>query len=537
MKPITKKILKWAGISIGSIVCLVIILAVYIYINMPKPSGDPPVLQSELFKKPVSDYPVQGRFIFKTAVELAGMIRNKQATSLEIVQEHINFIKNNNFKTNAFVWLFEDEAIAAARKADEMVAKGEPLGLLHGVPVAIKEQIWVKGKYNTINSSQFQNFIAPRNAPIVDAWINEGAIVIGTTNVPNMLVDFQTYGEIYPRGNNPYDTAYTCGGSTGGGAAAVASGFCPLSLGGDMGGSVRVPAAFCGIYGLKTTENSIEIYGTFPDTSNNRKYVTMTVNGPQATTVEDIELSWKALVKPWYNQHQWLHADTAKRLNEYKVAWFNEWHFGNSKIPATPSLTEKMNELIANIQKSGASVTKQEPANFAAMRQLHWLQSVYMMFNKQPWIIRQLIKKEFMDSEVKTSIDLSEALERISDLSEEKYVNIRMRRDTLSKAFERFFENYDFLIMPLTPGPAIKHNPNHDPIIVENVRFLYWDYFHYPMCANLTGHPALAVPLGLNPDGLPVAVQVIGPLYSEERLIQFGKMIENLHTGYVRPTL
>ncbi len=537
MKPKTKKILKWIGGIIGVILLIVLGLGYYIWSYIPRPQGEPPVLQTELFTKPAKEYTVEGKFIFKSASELAELIRTKQATSVEITKEFINYIKNNNYKTNAFVWLFEKEALEAAQKADDKVNKNEPLGLLHGVPVCIKEQMWVKGKYSTLNAGQFQNFIAPQNASIVDAWLKEGAIILGTTNVPAMLIDLQTDGEIYPRGNNPYDTSRTCGGSTGGGAAAVASGFCPLALGGDMGGSIRVPAAFCGLYGLKTTENSSEIYGTFPDTSGDRKYVTMTVSGPIASTIEDIDLSWRAMIKPWYNEHTWLPVDTSKQLKDYSIAWFDEWHYGQNKIAATTSLKEKMNQFIASLEKSGVKTTYEEAANFAEMRQLHWLQAVYMIFNKQPWLIRQLIKQDFKNSEVKTSIDLSEALDRIGDLSESEYEKIRYRRDTLSQALEKFFMKYDFLILPVTPGPAIKHNPNHDPIVEENVKMPYWDYFHYPMCFNVTGHPALTIPLGLNEEGLPVAIQLVGPLFSEQRLIQFAKLIKDTHEGYVRPRI
>ena len=538
MKPETKKLLKWIGFITGIILIILLSFGVYLWMNIPGPEGDPPALQSELFKKPIKEFPVAGKFIFKSATELADLIRKKEATSLEITQELINYIKNNNYKTNAFVWLFEKEALEAARKADEKVAKGEVLGLLHGVPVAIKEQFWIKGKFSTVNAAQFQNFIAPENAAIVDAWINEGAIIIGTTNIPKMLIDLQTYGDLYPRGNNPYDTTRTCGGSTGGGAAAVASGFCPLVLGGDMGGSIRVPAAFCGLYGLKTTENSMESYGSFPELSKDKKYVTMAVTGPIAATIEDIELSWKALIKPWYAGQKWLLPDTVKKLNEYNIAWFDEWHYGkDKKIAASFSLKEKITQLITKLEKAGVETTKEEPSNFTEMRQVHWLQAVYMVFNKQPWIIRQFIKKDFKKSGSKSSIDLTEGTERIGDLNEEKYKNIRFRRDTLNEAMERFFTKYNFLIMPVTPGTAIKHNPEHDPVTFDNQKMLYWDYFHYPMCFNVTGNPALTVPLGLDRNGLPVAVQIVGPHYSELQLIHFARLIKHLHSGYIRPEL
>ena len=141
MKAKSKRVLKWLGLSIGTILIICIGLGIYIWLHLPKPHGNPPVLQSELFMKPAREFPVTGKYIYKSATELAGMIRNKEATSLEITTEFINYIKNNNYRTNAFVWLFEEEALENAKKADEKVANGELLGLLHGVPVCIKEQI------------------------------------------------------------------------------------------------------------------------------------------------------------------------------------------------------------------------------------------------------------------------------------------------------------------------------------------------------------------------------------------------------------
>lgn len=188
MPSTVKKILKWLGLAVGIVVLIAIGLGIYIYTLIPKPIGEKPVLQAELFNKPATEFPVAGKFIYKSASELAVMVKNKQATSAEIVQEHINYIKNNNYRTNAFVWLFELEALDAAKKADEKVAKGEPLGLLHGVPVSIKEEFAVKGKPHTVNAEMFQGFVAPKNAGVVDALVDQGAIILGTTNVPKNAV-------------------------------------------------------------------------------------------------------------------------------------------------------------------------------------------------------------------------------------------------------------------------------------------------------------------------------------------------------------
>lgn len=532
-----RKTLKYTGIIFIFFIVIIASLGVYIWSQIPKPMGKPPILQKELFNKPNVNFTVDGKFIFKSATELALLIKNKKATSVEITQEFINFIKNNNYKTNSFVWLFENDALNAAKIADMKVERGEPLGILHGVPVCIKEEFWVKGKPCTWNSENFQNFIAPRNAAVVEAWLKEGAIILGTTNVPRMLIDLQTRGDIYPEASNPYDTSRTPGGSSGGGAAAVSSGFSPLNLGGDFGGSIRVPSGFCGIYGLKTTEGSMgKKYGSSPDTTDSGKYFNMAVAGPMARTIEDIELGWSALIKPWYQNNKWLIVDERKKLSQYKLAYLDEWHFGNEKIPISNTVKQKLKMLVDSLINRGVDIENVQPSNFAEMRQMHMLLMAYMVFAKQPWIIRQLIKHEF-ESGTPLKIDMSEGIARIGDVDESEYTKILKRRDTLRAAMERFFKSYDFLILPITPGPAFTKNSNHEPMAVDSIKMEYWDHFHYTMCFNATGHPALTIPLGLNKDGLPISVQVVGPMFSEKRLIQFAKLIVPLHEGYVIPNI
>lgn len=530
----TRKILKRVGVGVALVALAVVAFGLYLRAQMPKPIGDPPVLQSELFTAPATELPVSGRFIFKSATELAALIRNRQATATEIVQEHINYIKNTNYRTNAFVWLFEREALEAARRADEQVARGEPLGLLHGVPVSIKEEFWVQGKPNTVNAEMFRGFVAPRNAKVVDAWLEQGAILLGTTNVSNLLFDVQTHGEIYPTGNNPYDAARTPGGSTGGGAASVAAGLAPLALGGDMGGSIRVPAAFCGVYGLKPTEESMgQDAGSFPGEPGNPRYHRMAVAGPLARTVDDVELGWNALMAHWPEARS-LPVDPGKGLDGYRVAWFDEWKFGQDRLFVGHDVKAGLARLVDALRSNGATVTEDQPDNFAEMKQMHALLSVYMMFGKMPWIIRQFVANDFKRKD-NHRLDYRESLARISDMDEGKYDDILRRRAALTEKMERFFDRYDLLLMPVTSGPAIAHNERHEPITLDGTRIDYWDYFHFPMCWNATGHPALTIPLGLNAEGVPIAIQVVGPLNSERRLLAFARLIAPLHEGFVRP--
>ncbi|MBL8230506.1 MAG: amidase [Bryobacterales bacterium] len=529
-----KRILKWAGFTTGTVALVGGGLGAYLYTQKPKPIGERPVLQAGLFHRPAQELPVERRFLYASAGELSAMIRNRKATSEAIVQTHINFIKNNNYKTNAFVWLFEEEALGAAKAADEKIARGEPTGLLHGVPVSVKEEFWVKGKPNTWNAEMFQGVKAPRNGEVVDALIEQGAIIVGTTNVPAMLADLQTIGEIYPTANNPYDPGRTPGGSTGGGAASVAAGMVPIALGGDMGGSIRVPAAFNGLYGLKTTEGATRSESMeFPGKPGNPKYRRMMVAGPLARSVGDLDLAWNALMAKWPDRKQRM-LEPKTKLDDYSVAFFDEWTFRNDRMFVGQDVKLRLASLAAALESKHVMVRRDQPAGFEEMMLMHRLLSIYLMFERVPWLIRQYMVREYRKAD-SHRFQFAEVLDRMSDLDPEKYDDLLRRRQMLTDRLESFFGKYDLLLMPVTPGPAIPHNPNHGTIALDGKQINYWDYFYYPMCFNVTGHPALTIPLGLNREGLPIAIQVVGPLYSERRLIEFARLIEPLHTGFATP--
>lgn len=533
MKSNKRSVLKWAAWLLTALLALAAAGSGYVYSVMPRPSGDKPALQTELFAKPGQPWPVSGRFIHRSAAELAALIRNRQATSTEVVQEHINHIKNENHRTNAFVWLFEQEALQAAARADAQVARGEPLGLLHGVPVSVKESFGIAGKPSTANAELLQAFRAPRHAAAVEAWLAQGAIVLGTTNVPKMLFDLQTFGEIYPRASNPYDPARTPGGSTGGGAAAVAAGLSPIELGSDMGGSIRLPAAFSGIYGLKTTEGSLDMAGAFPGVPGSARYQRMPVAGPLARTVDDLELAWTALISKWPEQRSRM-LEPKAALREYRVAYLDEWAFGGDRIRVGQEVKERLAQLIGRLQAQGVAARQEQPGGFAEMVAMHRVLVAYLAFEKLPWIVRQLMALDFKRGD-DHRFDLTEFFERLADLDERKYDDILKRRAVLTQRLEDFFARHDVLIMPVAAGPAIEHNEQHLPIDLDGERVGYWHYFVYPIVFNATGHPALTVPLGLDRQGLPLAVQLVGPLHSERRLLAFARLIAPLHPGYVKP--
>ena len=194
-------------------------------------------------------------------------------------------------------------------------------------------------------------------------------------------------------------------------------------------------------------------FGSSPDTTGNHHYYRLAVAGPMARTIDDIDLGWKALIKPWYQNNKWLVVDTTKSLSSYKIAWFGELQLPNDKISVSSDVLTKLNQLVSNLNKEGLIPIMYNP-KLAEMRQMHMLLMAYMVFAKQPWIIRQLIKHEF-ESGTPLKIDMSEGLERIGDADEEEYEKILKRREALKAILRRLFKQYDFLIMPITIGPAM----------------------------------------------------------------------------------
>src|SRR4030095_9429191 len=176
-----------------------------------------------------------GKFIYKSATELARLIREGAATSSDIVRDHLEQIKKHNNKINALISLFEKEALEQADQCDQEAKEGKFRGSLHGVPITVKEIFWIRGKHSTTNFKMLKDFVAPEDAVVIERIRKSGAIILGQTNVPKNLSGYQVKGDIYPEGKNPYNTAFTPGGSTGGGAAALAAGFTPLELGADLG--------------------------------------------------------------------------------------------------------------------------------------------------------------------------------------------------------------------------------------------------------------------------------------------------------------
>ncbi len=540
MSPTTKKILKWTGIVFGGLLVFVVAFGAYVYSIVPKPIGSPIVLQKELFAKPPQDLPMAGKYIYKSATELAVMIRRREAASTEIVSEYLANIKNNNYKYNALIWLREQEALAEAKLADEAVARGDTAEPLLGVPVTIKEMFWVKGSPSTLNAKMF-GFIAPRDGVVVQQIKNAGAIILGTTNVPFMLSDYQTQGEVYPTGNNPYDTTRTPGGSTGGGAAALAAGFTALELGSDLGGSIRVPAAFCGLWGLKPTVGAVNTtQGATPDTVTKFSRFALASPGPLARTPEDLELMWNVIRDTKIDERfqrriDWQPASN-KTLGQYKIAWMEDWPREGESVKVSGEVKERLNALLAALQQHGATAEKIAPdIIYDDLVKMFLASFGYMMGEGQPWLLRKFMQMG-MQNMSDGSPNFAAFDASIMDASDAGWNKVQTDRKALIEKWEAFFKQHDFFICPITYGAAFKKCATGSLIPAsEGQTVKYMAYVPYSYIINATGHPAVIIPTGLNAQGLPLALQIVGANYSEAELLHFAKLLQPLTPGFVKP--
>lgn len=517
------------GISIGSFYCA----------PPSGKNGDVPAHGTGLFTKPGNLLPVEGKYIFKSTSELAALIRKKEATSVDIVKEFIAHIKNNNYKYNAIVWLREKEALEEAAKADEAVAKGEKLSALHGVPVTVKEEFWIKGSPVTLNAKMYKDFIAPEDGALIKQLKRSGAIILGKTNIPTMLMDFQVQGQIYPTGNNPYDTAMTPGGSSGGAAAALAAGFTTIELGSDLGGSIRLPSSFCGLYGLKTTFGSLNVTeGDGPDTASKKKRFALNTAGPIARTAEDLESAWLILrgAKPdtRFQQPISWKEPSGRRINQYRLAWVDDWKNGNTTPKVGKAVKEKLSQLIDSLKQHGAIVNNTAPDTYNEMMRSYFICLGLLAGEGLPADIRKSINlnMKIWDDGTGTLTPFYETMDNPDDAAWAKW---QEDNKILKGKWESFFKQYDFLICPITYGPAFQKCPKGTPINIDGSTVSYLNYAPYTTILNPIESPAITIPLGLNKNGLPIAVQIIGPLFSEPELLYFAKLLKPLTPGFVRP--
>ena len=450
--------------------------------------------------------------VFSSTTVLAGAIRAGQVSATEVLSGHLAQIATHNPALNAVITLDAERAHERAREADEAVARGENWGPLHGVPFTLKDAHGTAGVRTTTGFPPLAGYVPQEDGAVAARLKKAGGILIGKTNVPVMLADFQTSNPIFGRTNNPWDTERTPGGSSGGAAAALASGMTPFEIGTDLSASIRIPAHFCGVFGLKTTERRVPLTGLIPGLPGPRPLRIMSTIGPMARTVEDLALLYSLIAGPDGRDTEVppvpLGQAAAIELRDLRIAVAPTF----PAIPVAAEIRAAVAELAAKLSPLCRVVEEtvlpsldfnQELASGGALVGL-MIGAVQPGAQDQPATMAQYL----------------EALDR---------------RDQSIIAWEQFFDRWDVLLCPPSMTTAFPHCDPGSSLQVDGNDVSYWTVAAHGALFNYTGPPAVVLPYTWDRAGLPIGIQLVGKRWGESRLLAVADALATVTGGFRRP--
>jgi amidase len=479
---------------------------------------------------------------FTTATGLLAALRDRQLSAVELLELHQQRYARFNPELNAIVEPAFEEARHAAEAADARRARGEDAPLL-GLPMTLKESINVRGLRTTVGMPPWKDFRSEHDAPVTARVKAAGAAVMGKTNVPRMLADWQSNNPIYGRTSNPWDRTRTPGGSSGGSAAALAAGLTPLEFGSDIGGSIRVPAAFCGVYGHRPSETAMPRSGQFPFPPMANPAVFMGVQGPMARSAEDLSLALDVAAGPEAGEDVgWrltLPAARHQRLGEFRVAVLPPIAW----TPLDAEISTAIDSLAAALGRAGCQVKSVQPPELGDFR-AHY--ALYLSLLAAVQLSRVPPEQRHARLSVLRTRDdeWSRASQRGAESAAPDYIAWVGQREHIRIAWRSFFREWDVLIAPAFFTPAYPHwdkpwpdteasirrtlDVNGQPVLEELGLF-------YPSVATVAGQPATAMPVGLTRGGLPIGVQVIGPYLEDRTPLRFAELVAGELGGFRAP--
>src|SRR5579859_4434633 len=448
---------------------------------------------------------------------MAARLRDRAISSVELVEAHLRQIEKLNPKLNAFVVVRAEQARQEARLAEAAISRGEALGPLHGVPVTVKDSFDL-ADYPTLCGSKFRiGHRAARDATAVARLRAAGAIVLGKTNCPEFLWNYETDNYTTGRTNNPWDLERTSGGSSGGESAAIAACCSAGGIGSDGGGSIRIPAHFTGICGLKPTPGRIPSTGHFPASAG--PFAQLGVVGPLARTIGDVQLLFEAMAGPDIGDPAAAPVPV-RRPGEEEVRALRVGYFEDENHhPATPETRAAVRAAAKKLEDGGLNVS---PFRFDALekaRELWW-----QLFGLAGGLVLGPMFKRH-ESEISTILkEFIGLVHSNPPLTLESFMNTLLGRDHLRPKFLAQMEQFPILICPVCSVPAFRHGERRWMIEGRNVEYL--NAMSYTQWFNLLGNPAAVVPVGRSPEGLPIGVQVVGRPFCEEQVLAVAAEIE-----------
>jgi amidase len=461
-----------------------------------------------------------------TATELARRVRSKELSAREVLEAHLFQMERVNPKVNAIVTLTAEAAMDQARAADDALWRGEELGPLHGLPVAHKDLYPTKGVRTTFGSLVFKDFVPDHDALIVERLREAGGISVGKTNTPEFGAGSQTYNEVFGETLNPYDTAKTCGGSSGGAAVALACGMVPIADGSDMGGSLRNPASFCNVVGFRPSPGRVP---SWPDPI---PWLSLTVDGPMARTVEDAALMLSAIAGPdarcplsVSEPGSLLLRSLERDFGDVRVAWSRDL----GGLPMDPRVTAVLESQRDVFESLGCAVEVAEPDFVDA-------DEIFKVLRAWRYELAYGELLEGHRDEMKDTVVWN--IEEGMGLSGPHIGRAERKRTELFHRARVFMESYEFLVSPVSQVPPFDVMRRYVTEIDGERMQTYIDWMKSCYYVTVTGLPAISVPCGFTREGLPVGIQIIGRYRNDFGVLQLAHAFEGATCyGKRRPSL
>jgi amidase len=463
---------------------------------------------------------------FQSATSLAHAIKMKNLSVLEVMDAHIDRIEKYNSLINAIVTADLDAARQYAKEADAILAKDKAVGPLFGLPVAHKDNVSTKGMRTTFGSLAYENNIPNQDSLIVKRQRDAGAITLGKTNMPEFGAGSHTFNEIFGATKNPYDLGVSAGGSSGGAAAALAAGFLPLADGSDMGGSLRNPASFCNVVGLRPSLGRVPVVpSSFP-------FGTLGVAGPMARTVDDVALYLSVIAGPDPRDPYSAASDSqvAPLLGNIETKGIKlAFSSDIGGLPFEPQVLTVVKQSLPIFESLGCNVEEAEPDFSEADFAFEVLRGIAFATNFGPL---RAAKGDLLKNTVVWNIDVG------LNFRGEEVARAERIRSAMFLKMEQFLLKYDFLICPTVQVLPFDINIEYPAQIDGTAMGSYIEWMRSACRITITGHPAISVPCGFSDEGLPVGIQIVGPYRQERKLLEFAKQFELANpVGLMRPAL
>ncbi len=475
---------------------------------------------------------------FASATDLAAAIQDRKISAVELLELYLARVDEYNGALNAIVVDIRDQALEEAAAADQALADGKPVGPLHGVPMTLKESYNLTGTPTTFGNPDWKDNVTSEDAEAVKRLKEAGVIVFGKTNVPLSLADFQSYNEIYGTTNNPYNHERIPGGSSGGSAAALAAGLTGLEAGSDIGGSIRNPAHFCGIFGHKPTHNLVWMRGHSPP-GDIRGSSDISVIGPMARSASDLDTALRQMAGPDPIQSRGFKLDLpefpANGLKGLRVAVWSD----DEKCPVDQEVRARVEAVAEACRAAGAIVDLDARPAFSAEHTHEVYQNLLQatMAARMPDQNYQSLKRYVDQLDPEDQSDAAKVFRAQTSSFKTWKANDELRAH-LRWQWHEFFKDYDLLLSPVMPTAAFEHDQRQFGERTITVNNEERPYFEQVFWAGLTGVsylPSTAIPTGLNGQGLPIGIQIVGPEYGDLITIGAARALEAEGFTFVPP--